>query len=199
MRRRSAEERQSGTPGTTDPASENAGTGDMADRPSSTSTGATSTGATSTGTSGYERVGAHRGPSYEATEYEDISAAGAGGMLLAAVLMIFSGLITFFDGIVGIIHGTFFPTVTNYAFTIGPTGRGIVNVVLGALIFMAGVSLLLGMFWARVVGIVLAVFIGIYNFLILPWYPIWSIILIALNVYIIWALARGGRGTSRAY
>jgi hypothetical protein len=149
-------------------------------------------------TPGYqrERAGAHRGPGYEETEY---SPAGVGGMMLAAVLMVFSGLITFFDGIVGIVHGTFFPTVSNYAFTIGPTGRGIVNLILGALIFAAGVSLMLGMFWARVVGIVLAVFIGIYNFLILPWYPIWSIILIALNVYIIWALATGGRRTRRAY
>jgi hypothetical protein len=196
MRRRSAEERQSGTPGTTDPAGDNAGTGDMADRPSSTSTGATSTG-----TSSSERVGAHRGRGYEETEYErgGISPASVGGMLLAAVLMIFSGLITFFDGIVGIVHGTFFPRVSNYAFAIGPTGRGIVNLILGALIFAAGVSLLLGMLWARVVGILLAVLIGIYNFLILPWYPIWAIILVALNVYIIWALARGGRGTRRAY
>jgi hypothetical protein len=194
----SAQERPTGRAGTTNPSGDNAGTGDMAGRPSSTSTGATSTG-----TAGSERVGAHRGPSYEGTEYgtdyEDISAASVGGMMLAAVLMIFSGLVTFFDGIVGIVHGTFFPTVSNYAFTIGPTGRGIVNLILGALIFAAGVSLMLGMFWARVVGIVLAVFIGIYNFLILPWYPIWSIILIALNVYIIWALARGGRATRRAY
>lgn len=191
----SAQERPAGRAGTTDPTGSNAGTGpgDMADRPASTSTGATSTG-----TSGSQRVGAHRGPGYGDTEYEGgVSPASIGGMLLAAVLMIFSGLVTFFDGIVGIVHGTFFPTVHNYAFTIGPTGRGIVNLVLGALIFAAGVSLLLGMLWARVVGILLAVLIGIYNFLILPWYPIWSIILIALNVYIIWALARGGRGTTR--
>lgn len=189
----SAQERPTGRPGA----------GDMADRPSPTGTGSTSTGSTSmestsADTPGYqrERAGAHRGPSYDETEY---SAGSIGGMMLAAVLMIFSGLITFFDGIVGIVHGTFFPTVSNYAFTIGPTGRGIVNLILGALIFAAGVSLLLGMFWARVVGIVLAVFIGIYNFLILPWYPIWSIILIALNVYIIWALARGGRRPTGAY
>jgi hypothetical protein len=186
----SAQERPAGRAGTTDPTGSNAGTGagDMAER--GPSAGA---GATSTGMSEHQRVGAHRGPGYEETEYEDVSAARVGGWVLAAVLMVFSGLVTFFDGIVGIIHGTFFTNVSNYAFAIGPTGRGIVNVILGALIFAAGVSLLLGMLWARLVGIFLAVLIGIYNFLILPWYPIWSIILIALNVYIIWALATGGR------
>ena len=187
----SAQERPSSRAGTTGPADSNTGTGagDMADR--GTSAG---TGATGTGTTGYERAGAHRGPTYEETAYEgEVSPARAGGMMLAAVLMVFSGLVTFFDGIVGILNGTFFPTVSNYAFTVGPTGRGIVNMALGAVIFAAGVCLLLGMVWARIVGIVLAVFIGIYNFLILPWYPIWSIILVALNVYIIWALATAGR------
>jgi hypothetical protein len=179
----------------------------MADQGSSTSTGATSSGTTS----GYQRGGAHRGPGYEeqgpgyqerGTGYDDRGlryedqrdeSAATAGRLLAAALMIVSGLVTFFDGIVGIIHGTFFPHVSNYAFTIGPTGRGITNLILGALIFAAGVSLLLGMFWARVVGVVLAVCIVVYNFLILPWYPLWAIILIALNVYIIWALSRSRR------
>jgi hypothetical protein len=187
----SAQERPSSRAGTTGPAGSDTGTGagDMADRGTSAGTGAT------TGTAGYEqRVGAQRGAPYAETGYEgEVSPGRAGGMMLAAVLMVFSGLVTFFDGIVGIVHGTFFPTVTNYAFTFGATGRGIVNMALGAVIFAAGVCLLLGMLWARMVGVVLAVFIGIYNFLILPWYPIWSIILIALNVYIIWALATAGR------
>jgi hypothetical protein len=187
----SAQERPSSRAGTTGPAdsSTDTGAGDMADR--GTSAG---TGATSTGTPGYERAATRRGPGYEEAVYEgEVSPARAGGMMLAAVLMVFSGLVTFFDGIVGILNGAFFPIVSNYAFTFGPTGRGIVNMILGAVIFAAGVSLLLGMTWARIVGIVLAAFIGIYNFLILPWYPIWSIILVALNVYIIWALATAGR------
>jgi hypothetical protein len=189
----SAQERPSSGAGTTGPAEGKTGTGagDMGDR--GTSAG---TGATTTGTAGYERAGARRGPSYE--EEAGYEGARFGGMMLAAVLMLFSGLVTFFDGIVGIVNGAFYPTVTNYAFTLGPTGRGIVNMALGAVIFAAGVSLFLGMTWARIAGIVLAVFIGIYNFLILPWYPIWSIILVALNVYIIWALATTGRSRRMA-
>jgi hypothetical protein len=188
----SAQERPSSGAGTTGPAGGSTGTGagDMADR-------GTSAG-TSTGTSGYERVGAQRGPGYEerAPSYEEAayeSPARFGGMMLAAVLMIFSGLVTFFYGIVGVIHGTYFVTVNNYVFNFNATGRGIVNLALGAAIFAAGVCLLLGMLWARIVGVVLAVLSGVYNFLILPWYPIWAIILVALNVYIIWALVSGGR------
>jgi hypothetical protein len=193
----SAQERPSSRAGTTGPADSNAdtGAGETADRGTSARTGATSTG-----TAGYEqRAGAYRGPGYGETAYEgDISPARVGGRMLAAVLMVVSGLVTFFDGIVGIVHGAFFPTVTNYAFSLGPAGRGIVNMILGAVLFAAGVCLLLGMVWARIVGIVIASFIGIYNFLILPWYPIWAFILIALNVYIIWALATNGRSRRAA-
>jgi hypothetical protein len=42
---------------------------------------------------------------------------------------------------------------------------------------------------------VLAVISGIANFLFLPYYPLWSIVVIALDVFIIWALASGGRRT----
>jgi hypothetical protein len=178
----SAQERPGGTAGTTDPT----GAGDTAGRAA----------ASGTGTPGYEHVGAHRGADYQETaEWEGAagSPARAGGVTLAAVLMIFSGLVTFFYGIVGVIHGTFFTTVPDYVFTFSARGRGIVDLCLGAVIFAAGVCLLLGMLWARIVGVVLAVLSAIANFMFLPWYPLWSIIVIALDVYIIWALTTGGR------
>jgi hypothetical protein len=183
----SAQERPAGTAGTTDPTGGNAATGSsMPGR----------IAATSTGTSDYQRVGAHRGPGYEDTaDYEEagLSPGRAGGTLLAAVLMIFSGLVTFFYGIAEIIKGTFFRNPANYLFYFSPRGRGITEVVIGAVILFAGVCVLLGMTWARMVGIALAVISAIANFMFLPWYPVWSVIVIALDVFIIWALATGGR------
>jgi hypothetical protein len=182
------ERRPAGAAGTTDPTGSNAASnaGDVASRGASSSTG--------TGTSGYQHVGAHRGSDYQETaEWEGAagSPARAGGIMLAAVLMIFTGLVTFFYGIVGIIHSAFYTATPNYIFYFGPRGRGIVDLVLGAVIFAAGVCILLGMRWARIVGITLAVLSAVFNFLILPWYPVWSVIVIALDVFIIWALATG--------
>jgi len=73
--------------------------------------------------------------------------------------------------------------------------RGWTHLILGAVVFAAGVCLLLGMTCARVVGIVLAVISGIANFLFLPYYPLWAIVVIAIDVFIIWALASGTRRT----
>src|SRR5258708_33139350 len=117
--------------------------------------------------------------------------ASAGFTFLAAVLMIFSGLVPFFYGIVGIIQGSFFTTLPTYIFTVGPSGRGITELVLGALIFAAGVCPLLGMMWARMVGVGLAVLTRLANFMFLPWYPGRPFIAIAPDVFIYWRLAPG--------
>jgi hypothetical protein len=44
-----------------------------------------------------------------------------------------------------------------------------------------------------VVGIILAVLSAIANFLFIPYYPVWSLLIIAVDVFIIWALAVHGR------
>jgi hypothetical protein len=165
-----------------------------ADTPAAGQAGTAGTASTaSTGAPGQR--GAHRA-GYQETDYERYgggTGASLGGATLAATLMILTGLVGFFEGIVGILHGAFFTAHPNYVFIVGPWGRGLTQLILGGIIFAAGVCLLLGMMWARVVGIVLAVLYGIASFMFLPWYPIWSIILIALNVFIIWALATMGR------
>jgi hypothetical protein len=120
---------------------------------------------------------------------EDRRAGAAAGAMLAGVLMIISGLYAFLVGLTGIIRGSFYHLSSTYTYHWTVRGWGITEVVLGAVIAFAGVCLLLGMMWARVVGIVLASFNAISAFIFLPWYPISSIILVALNVFIIWAIA----------
>jgi hypothetical protein len=58
---------------------------------------------------------------------------------------------------------------------------------------LAGWGLLSGRAWARVVGITLAALSAIANFLFLPYYPFWSLLIIALDVLVIWALAAHGQ------
>jgi hypothetical protein len=53
---------------------------------------------------------------------------------------------------------------------------------------VAGLCLLLDMTWARVAGVFLASLSAIANFLYIPYFPVWSIIVIALDVFVIWAL-----------
>lgn len=81
----------------------------------------------------------------------------------------------------------------NYAFKIDITAWGWTHLILGVLVAITGIGLLLGQTWARVVGIILAVLSAVANFLFLPYYPFWSILVITLDIIIIWALAVYGR------
>jgi hypothetical protein len=137
----------------------------------------------------YGREGYGTREEYEARErYEAREAVATGFTALAATLMILSGLWTFFVGITGVLQGSFYRAVPVYTFSLSVHTWGWIQLVIGAVVFAAGVCLLLGMTWARVVGVILAVISGLANFLFLPHYPLWSIIVIALDVIIIWAL-----------
>ena len=46
--------------------------------------------------------------------------------------------------------------------------------------------------WAGVTALVLAIVSAVVNFFFIPFYPFWSIVIIALDVWVIWALTRPG-------
>ena len=56
------------------------------------------------------------------------------------------------------------------------------------ILILAGIGIFSGNVLARTVGVVVAALAIIVNFAWLPYYPIWSIIVIAICVAVIWAL-----------
>jgi len=67
--------------------------------------------------------------------------------------------------------------------------------VLGAIMVITGIALYGMSAWARGVGIALAVLSAIGNFLFAPYFPLWSVVIIALDIFVIWALASVHRPT----
>jgi hypothetical protein len=114
-----------------------------------------------------------------------------GWTVLAAVLMFFGGLMSIFEGIAAIARDDLIVVTHNYAYTLDVTSWGWIHVFLGALIAAAGLALFTGTLWARVIGIILAALGMFANFLWLPYYPFWAILLIAIDIFIIWALCAG--------
>jgi hypothetical protein len=116
------------------------------------------------------------------------SGAVIGWTAFAAVVMMVSGLWSFLEGLAAIIRGSFFIQLPTYAYEISIRSWGWIHLALGIVVFLAGAYLLTGSTWARVVGVVLAVFSLIANFMYIPYSPVWSIVVIALDVFVIWAL-----------
>jgi hypothetical protein len=121
------------------------------------------------------------------------------GAILAGVLMMISGLYSFLTGLAVILHNGYVHVAGNYAYAWSNRGWGWVDLILGIVVFAAGVSVMLGMLWARIVGIILASLSAIANFMFIPFQPFFSIVLIAVDIYIIWALAGMRRDTAAYY
>ncbi|MER5896893.1 hypothetical protein [Streptomyces sp. NPDC001876] len=133
------------------------------------------------------------------TDHDTAGSQGAHGWtLFAAVLMVFGGAMAIFEGISAIAKDDLFVSTRNYAFTLSLTGWGWIHLILGIVILLAGIALFSGAMWARMVGILLAGLGALANFLWLPYYPFWSIVLIAINIFIIWALCAWPQREGRA-
>jgi hypothetical protein len=120
------------------------------------------------------------------------SAWAVGGTIFAALMMTVAGAWQVLVGIAAIAKDDLFVTGAEYTYMFDLTGWGWVHLIIGALALAAGLSLFSGAAWARAVGVVVAIGSMISNFMWLPFQPWWSIMVIALNVFVIWSLANVG-------
>ena len=121
------------------------------------------------------------------------STAGAGWVAFAAIMMIILGIFGALEGLAAIVKSGFYHVPPNYYINVNAKGWGWIHLIIGIIVVLAGLSLFRGSTWARVVGIFLASVAAISNFLFIPFYPIWSLVIIAIAVFVIWALAAHGR------
>jgi hypothetical protein len=127
------------------------------------------------------------------TQYEPQPSSWAvGGALFAGVMMIMIGVFQIVAGIAAIAEDDFYVKTPNYVFNLDVSAYGWIHLLLGLLVVFAGWALIAGRVWGGMVGIGLAALVAIANFLWIPYYPFWSILTIALAVWVIWALTRPG-------
>jgi hypothetical protein len=125
---------------------------------------------------------------------EDRRSGGAVGFtVFAGVMMIMAGIWHAIIGFAGILENTFYVTSPNYVFEFDVTTWGWVHLILGIVVAFAGFGVFSGAAWARVVGVTLAALSMIATFAFIPFYPVWSIVIIAVDIGVIWALTAHGR------
>jgi hypothetical protein len=131
------------------------------------------------------------------TTQSEPNAWAAGWTAYAAVMLMLVGFFHGFAGLVGVLEDDLYALAAGYVLELDVTTWGWIHLVAGAVVFLAGLSLLSGATWARVVGVIVAVFSIVVNFAWLPWYPLWSIIMITTSAFVIWALTVHGRALSQ--
>jgi hypothetical protein len=113
-----------------------------------------------------------------------------GGILFAAALLLLIGTFQIIGGLSAIIDDNFYVVGHHYAFNLDTTAWGWIHLFIGILLVGTAWGLSKAATWARVAAIVLTIFSAITNFLFIPYYPFWSILVIALDVWILYALTR---------
>jgi hypothetical protein len=124
------------------------------------------------------------------TQREETSGWAIGGTVFAGVIMLLVGVYHAIAGLVAILDDTFYVVAPNYTYELDVTSWGWIHLIAGVIVVLAGIYVFSGATWARVVGITLAVLSAIANFFFIPYYPFWSLLMIALAVFVIWSLSR---------
>jgi hypothetical protein len=112
---------------------------------------------------------------------------------LAGMLLLLAGAFGFFQGLAAVVKGDFFVATAHNTYALNVSAWGWIHLILGIIAIGIGFAILAGRTWARIAGIILALLSAASNFMFIPYYPIWAILIIALDVAVIWALTNYDR------
>jgi hypothetical protein len=108
--------------------------------------------------------------------------------MFAGVMMIVLGIWQVIAGLAALFEDAFYVATPNYILELDVTTWGWIHLILGTVVALAGFSLSTGATWGRVVGVLVAAVSATANFLFIPYYPIWSIAMVTVAVFVIYAL-----------
>jgi hypothetical protein len=123
-----------------------------------------------------------------------------GWIAFAGILMILRGVSQAFLGITALVN-------KQYLLITGSNGHGLVlstahtsawgwvDLAVGLVVLAAGFSLLHGSNWARIFAIVFMGFSFLVNMAFLGIFPVWSIVAMAVDVFVLYALIVYGKET----
>lgn len=121
-----------------------------------------------------------------------------GWVVFAGVMMIVAGALWAIQGLIAILKGDLVIFGTEGALFLNVTGWGWVHLILGLLLFLCGFLVMRGNLFGRTIAVLLAILSIIVNFIWLPVYPVWAIVVIVLDVFILYAVIVHGKELKNA-
>jgi len=116
----------------------------------------------------------------------------AGWAAFAGVMLVIVGFLQAFEGLVALLRPTYYLVTKSGLAVLNFTAWGWIDITVGVIILAAGFAILNGNLWGRVVGVILASLSFVANLMFLNAYPIWSIIVMLVDVLVIYALVVQG-------
>ena len=117
-----------------------------------------------------------------------------GWLVYAGIMLILVGSFQAIDGLIALFNDELYVVRPNgLVVNVDYTAWGWVHLLLGIVLIAAGAAVFSGRIWGRTVGVVAATISAVVNFAFIPAYPVWSLLIITVDVLVIYALiAHGG-------
>ena len=124
---------------------------------------------------------------------EPVQTGWAGWLVFAAFMMFLVGSFQAIQGLVAIFDdGYYVVRESGLVVEVDYTAWGFLHLILGVLLVLGGAGVLTGNVVARSVGVLLAGLSALANMAFIGAYPVWSIIVIVVDVLVIYALTVHG-------
>jgi len=126
------------------------------------------------------------------------SGVAVGWISFAGILLIIGGSFAMLAGLAGIINPDTFVVTKDNLLKVSTTTWGWWHLIVGAIVFFSGFGVFMGNVLARTIGVIAAIVSMISAFVYMPIYPVWGILIVAMDFAIIWALTVHGRDIQKA-
>ncbi|MBP7820486.1 hypothetical protein KA025_00020 [Candidatus Saccharibacteria bacterium] len=111
-----------------------------------------------------------------------------GWVAFAGIMMMLLGSFQAIAGLVALFKNEVVYIGLENTWLVDFTAWGWAHLILGIVIIFAGMAVLAGKTWGRVVGVLLASISALANFAFIPVYPVWSVLMIIVDALVIYAL-----------
>jgi hypothetical protein len=115
-----------------------------------------------------------------------------GWIFFAGFMMILLGFFQAIAGLTAIFNSDWLVVTSEELMVLDLTAWGWAHLIMGLIVLVAGFSVMQGATWARAVGIVVAMFSAVANLAAINIYPLWAVIIITIDVFVIYALTVHG-------
>ena len=141
-----------------------------------------------------------RGTTETEAPYSDAPTAWAGWVVFGGVMLIMLGSFQIIEGLVALFDDGFYLVRSNgLVVDVNYNTWGWIHTIIGVAGVLAGLGLLVGNMAARIVGVVVAVLSAIVNLAFISAYPVWSVIMITIDIIVIYAIIVHGKELKSTY
>jgi hypothetical protein len=131
--------------------------------------------------------------------YDDERTGWAGWVVFGGLMLILMGALQIIQGLVALFDDGFYAVSSSgLVVDVNYNTWGWIHLVIGLIGVLVGVGLMAGNLAARIAGVAIAFLSALVNLAFTSAYPVWSVMVIVLDVIVIYAIIVHGRELKRS-